>query len=181
MSIVITIDSTGEALTLDGYDGISFGRRVAVTSHPIEDGSPSTDHARREPDTFTIRGALVTPIRRNTPKPRAVEEAIGFFDRCVGELLTVDTVRDGRFRNVMLTGMPHTQLSTLGRRFDLSFTEMRIATPVTVTIPARQPAPIAGSGMADEVDAGKQATEAVGEQKQRSAAAAVSDFLYGGS
>lgn len=181
MSVAITIDVTGETLTFDGYDAITWSPRVILPSHDIEEGSPTTDHAKREPDVFTVRAARATPVQRFVAKPNAVEDAKTFLDRCVGELLTVDTVRDGRIRNCMLEGWSHTQGRRVARDFDLSFRVVRIATPVTVTIPARQPSAAAGSGMADEVDAGKQATSDVGSQTEQSSAAALADLLFGGS
>jgi len=155
VSIQLTRDD-GQALVLDGYTRISYAPTISATSHPIEAGAPVTDHAQEEPLRFTVEGALVNPVQQYVARPLAVEEALRFFETAAGRLISVSTP-DGVYTSCLLEGWGHAQTNRRGRRFDLSFKQVRLASPVSVTIAARTPSPRAGAGMADEVDAGEQA------------------------
>jgi len=175
MSVTLTRED-GVVLVFDGYRSISYQPSNTVTSHPVEAGGAISDHAQAEPLRFSIDGAFANPVQQFVAKPLAVETAIQFFESSTGKLISVDTVRDGVFLSCLLEGWSHRQTNQRGRRFDLTFRQVRIATPVSVTIPARTPSPRAGSGMADEVDAGQQTPTPVGPQEAQSTAAAATDL-----
>ncbi len=161
-SPLILTREDGEAWSFDGCPRISFTPRARLTDHPVEDGSTTTDHRQRLPNTITITGTVTATPRSGATYGQVTGEARmyaarDFLDGCDGfvEIETPDEVYTG----YMLVGWGHDRTSRRSMTFTLEFREVRIATAQTVTIPVTAPVEGEAAGLPDEVDAGEQATE----------------------
>lgn len=180
MSVLLTRED-GLSLTFDGYESIDYEPRVDVTQEPVEIGADVSDHAHERPLRFTVRGAVLTETPRIVPKqPGGIAFALTFFETAAGKTMTV-TTPDGVYLTCLLEGWANRKTRRGDRRWDVAIRQIRIATGVGVTIPARTPAPVAAVGAPDAVDVGAQPTLPVSEAASTSALAAASDLLFGSS
>lgn len=143
-----------DILAFDNVDFVRVTRQIQVTKHPVEFGADVSDNARKEPVNIQLRGRITeTPLL--IPAPGAVELALGFFERNEGQLVTISTSR-GVFPDMMITGYPWEIAGKKEIVFDVSAEQIRIASAVSVPIPARLPAPAVADGAASTANAGTQ-------------------------
>jgi hypothetical protein len=143
-----------DVLAFDNIESLRVSPRISVTAHPIEIGVEVSDHAQSEPLTIGLRGRITeTPLL--IPKPQAVELAIAWFERNTGSIVTLVSSR-GIWASLIVERY---DWENTGRReivFDVQLREVRIATPVSVLIPPRMPAPPLQAGAASAANAGVQ-------------------------
>jgi hypothetical protein len=158
MSARITITETGESSTLDVIR-VDYSPEAVVTEHPVELGAEVGDHVQIRPLRMTVE-VFVTASPRGAAAPFAVEDAIGFLERALGQLLLVVIDGEGTFSSMVLEAAPHSRTALAGRSFSLRLKHVRIAASLSVAIPPRAPAPVAAAGGPTEQPLGQQATEA---------------------
>lgn len=151
----------GEAWSFDSAARLVPDQRMQMTTDPIEDGSPFSDHIFEEPSRLMVAvGVTQTPLQDRSwgqpTGPARVEAAQDFLRRASRELLTVEIYSEV-FEGYAILGVTEERTAIRGRRFQLELREVVIARAQTVEIPATQPPPEAQAAMADEVDAGEQA------------------------
>jgi hypothetical protein len=137
----------GNQLVLDAVESEAFAPAVATTDHPIEVGSPVTDHARREPEVFTVVGLVTeSPF---APAPglvvggrQRVLDALNFLEGSVGKFLDYVSVKRGTIRNCLVTGWAHTFTARGSLQLTIGLKQVRIAvveriyfTPPATTAP----------------------------------------------
>lgn len=155
--ITITITEIGETARFDLLR-VDFSPEATVTEHPVELGAEVSDHAQVRPYRFAAEVIVTASPRSPVPQPFAIEDAVGFFERAVGKLLTVVIDGEGTFSNMVLEAAGHSR-ETVGRRiFSCRFKYVRIAAAISVPIPPRLPAPVAAAGAPTEAPLGQQAT-----------------------
>lgn len=140
--------------------GVDHQNEALVSSHPVEVGAEVTDHIQPLPIAFTVEtfvtdSPLVVPAAGS-----AVEQAVLFLEQLQGKLCTVTIDGEGTWQNMALVRWPHRRTAMEGRPFQLAFKQIRIALGVVVTIPPRQPAPVAQVGAPTEAGLGVQSTTA---------------------
>ena len=139
----------------------SFSPEASTTDHPVEFGAEVTDHVQVRPQRFTV-DAIVTDSPRSTSlAPGGVELARTFLEGALGQLLSVTIDGEGVFLNCVLERFPHERTNREGRVFACSFKQIRIASAISVPIPARLPAPAAAAGAPTEAPLGQQAVSPV--------------------
>lgn len=173
MSTTITRPD-GQFLTLDAAEAIVLSPAVDVTEHPIEDGSPVSDHAQPRPLEVAIRGIVTeSPLGGGEGGPERVDRALTFLRECVGLPLTVESPRIGVVSNLVLTGYPQRFTVSRSVPIDLTLRQVRIAETGSVQIPPRLPRETVAVEAPDEQDAGNQPTEddtnEAAKQRDRSA------------
>ena len=143
-----------DVFTFDNIDSMRISPRVSVTSHPIELGVEVTDHTQKEPAVIQIRGRkTATPLL--VPAPGAIELALAWFDRNAGALVTLVSPR-GVWSSLVYERYDSDYAGLAEIVFDVALREIRIATPVSVLIPPRLPAPPLQDGAASAANAGVQ-------------------------
>jgi hypothetical protein len=161
MACLITIpELAGLSMSFDVVR-VDFQNESIVTEHPVEFGAEVTDNVQVRPPRFVVE-AIVTdsPLLRPTavPIPLSVDLAIQFLEQAQGKLLTIKIDGEGTWLNCILERWPHSRTHVKGRRFELGFKQIRIASALSVSIPPRLPAPVAQVGAPDEFNAGEQPT-----------------------
>lgn len=176
------IRDDGKILVFDATLEIRFAPSNNVTSNPIEGGAAVSDHIQELPMPFTVVGLVSeTPIAPAPPPAfNRVNAAIVFFEGSPGRLFTVQTIRDGTFLNCAVESWPHTITKRLDRIFSVTFKQLKIALGVSITIPARIPAPPAQTGAPDATDVGSQSTTFVGPPAPDDLAGASALFILTG-
>lgn len=182
----------GEAWSLDGVVRIARERRITITDHPVETGSPVSDHAQRDPFRETVAGTVTaTPLEGRTwdqPTGQArLDAALDFFASCVGLSVSLefsDVVLDG----YLLASWTHERTAHRAIKFALEFKEVVMATAAVVEIPVTQPVAAAAAALPDEVDIGEQAAKDIERSRALAAAATAQKreswahaWLYGSS
>ena len=157
------IRDDGKVLAFDATLEIRFSPANNVTSNPIEGGAVVSDHIQELQLPFTVVGLVSESPIAPAPPPSfgRVNAAITFFEGSPGRLFTVQTIRDGTFLNCAVESWPHTITKELSRVFSVTFRQLKIALGVSITIPARIPAPPAQTGAPDAIDVGTQPTTSV--------------------
>lgn len=188
----VTVDAEGDnPVTLDATVSEEHAEAVTLTKHPVEEGAAVTDHARKEPDRFTLSGAVVSnaPIGigdEAVTRARARAEGEPGFAESAHETLrallaarraVVVKTNVRTYRNVVMVGLATTADRTTGgaRRMSLTFEEVRFVRSERVrlellTAPTRVP-----TKPTKKVDKGKQAPQSVDETKRRSTAKTATD------
>jgi hypothetical protein len=157
MSCTITIPSTGEIGSFD-FLRVDYVLEARATTHPVELGAEVTDHVQVLPLKMVVEVFVTASPLSTIPDPFAIEDAVGFFERAVGQVATIVIDGEGSFSSMVLEGAPHSRTAESGRAFSLSFRNIRIASALSVTIPPRQPAPVAAVGAPTEAPLGQQST-----------------------
>ena len=157
MSCTITIPETGDVASFD-FLRVDYVLEARATTHPVELGAEVTDHVQVMPLKMVVEVFVTASPLSSTPDPFAVEDAVGFFERAIGKVATVVIDGEGSFTSMVLEGAPHAKTTEGGRGFALTFRNIRIAAALSVTIPPRQPAPVAASGAPTEAPLGQQST-----------------------
>jgi hypothetical protein len=174
--ITVVVIATGD-FALVNLTRANFAPQASVTEHPVELGSEVTDHVQKRPLPFDAEVFVSDSPLVNSPVTlRNTREATAFFEGSVGELCNVTIDGEGVFNNYVLEGVLHSRTQQGGRSYTLRFKQLRIASALSVQIPARQPAPVAEVGAPTEVPLGQQATvpaDAVPESTAYAAAAAL--------
>lgn len=155
--MIITNPLTSDSATFD-LVRVDFSPEAIATEHPVEFGVDVSDHVQVRPLRFTAQVFVTASPRSEIPAPFAIEEAVGFFERSLGQALTVTIPGEGTFTSMVLEGFSHGRTSLQGRPFELRFKYVRIASAVSVAIPPRTPAPVAAAGAPTEQPLGQQAT-----------------------
>jgi hypothetical protein len=158
--ITITILSTGEIASFDGVISVDQSLEASVTAHPVELGAEVTDHVQKLPLRLGVDLIVTASPLGVFPQPFAVEDAIGFFERALGQLLLIVILGEGTFSSMVLAGFPHSRGPTQSRVFALRFQHVRVAASLSVAIPPRMPAPPAAAGTSTEQALGQQSTAA---------------------
>lgn len=159
--IVITIQLLGLSQEFPVLRA-DFSPEAVVTEHPVEFGAEVTDHVQQRPLRFSV-DTLVTESPLLAPVPGALELAEQFFEQAMGQLLTVTIPGKGTYINCVLEAYPSSITNRRARAFTLRFRQVRIASAVSVAIPARTPAPVAAAGAPTEAPLGQQAAAPVPE------------------
>jgi hypothetical protein len=155
--IRVTNNTTSESAAFDLLR-VDFSPEAVATEHPVELGVDVTDHVQVRPLRFTAQAFVTSSPLGPNPAPFAIEEAVGFFERQLGQLLTVVIDGEGTFSSMVLEGFAHGRDNRQGRPFDLRFKYVRVASAVSVAIPPRAPAPVAAAGAPTEQALGQQST-----------------------
>ena len=155
--IGITLTSTGEFAQYDVMR-VDFSPEALVTEHPVELGAEVSDHVQQRPLRFTVEAMVTGSPLSPVPVPSAIDQAVGFFERALGQLGTVLIDGEGTFPTTILEGYNHSRTAVAGRVFSLRFKQVRIASALSVPIPPRLPAPVAAAGAPTEQPLGQQAT-----------------------
>jgi hypothetical protein len=143
-----------DALVFDNVEDFRVSPQISVTDHPIELGVEVSDHAQKLPVIITFRGRkTTTPLL--TPAPAVIELSIAWFERNAGQLVTLSSSR-GVWASLMVERYPWGNEGLAEIVFDVALKEVRIATPVSVVIPPRLPAPPLQVGAATAANAGVQ-------------------------
>lgn len=164
-----------DILAFDTVEIIQHGQQYDVTEHPVEVGATVVDHVQKRALALAIRG-WVTATPLGVPAAQPLETAISWFERNEGQLVQVVTPR-GVFRDMVVTSWPWAYDGLNALRFDLSLRHIRLASPVSVPLPARLPAPSVASGAASAVDAGTQAAAPVAAPAAEPAASLLATVL----
>lgn len=168
MSVTLTRPN-GDTLTFDASPRQSWQPSVAITDHPIEDGSTVSDHAQIQPRRLAITGVVSETPLGEDGGPLRVEDAVRFLNEAGegGELLTVET-RLGSSTNWLLESWPHDVTVLRGLVFELSLKQVSIATAETITLPREVPRPRYSDTAPPETDVGTQPTQeaSVAEEAQ---------------
>lgn len=138
---------------------VDFSPEAQVTEHPVEVGAEVADHVQVRPLRFTVE-TFVTASPA-VPLPGNVELALTFLEQAQGKVLVVVIDGEGTFTNYVLEAWPHSVTVLDGRAFSLRFKQIRLASAISVTIPARMPAPVAAVGAPTEAPLGQQAVAPV--------------------
>lgn len=98
MSIFLQwIDGSGETvgLDLDVAKLITYERAAEVTEHPVENGSPISDHVKTTNGTFSVEGIISnSPVRVPTTQTRGLARAPGNVElRVAGETVRMTLQR----------------------------------------------------------------------------------------
>lgn len=160
--MTLTRTDTGLSMSFE-VARVSYTPSAVATSHPVELGAEVTDHVQVQGLQFGV-DAIVTdsPLSTSLAAP-SVEIARTFLEGALGQALTVTIDGEGVFSSCVLESFPHERTAALGRVFACRFRQIRIASAVSVPIPARVPAPAAAAGAPTEVPLGQQAVSAVPE------------------
>ncbi len=170
----------GRTLHIDSTTSMKVAESAAVAMHPIESGSPASDHAETGPISLTLTCTLTenptTPQEDRTvlstaqnlggltlsridvlaglSGPGRIRAAQVFLRDCVGEYLSVIS---GRFLygNCLLTAWPSEWSIKRAHPFNLSFVIPRQVILETVRIPPRKAVP---ATLVKEEDAGASGT-----------------------
>lgn len=184
MSITITVlDAASLAPTpeIGRFDVISvdYGPEAVATEHPVELGVEVTDHVQKKAlRLVTEVFVTASPLGLGVPVPLAIDDAIGFFERALGQICTLVIDGEGTFSPMVLEAAPHTRSAVAGRGFSLRWKQIRIASAISVTIPPRMPAPVAAVGAPTEADLGEcSTTEDVPTSKLLGAQLAAGGFV----
>lgn len=174
MAAVSIIRADGSTtLSFDGVLDYTLTSSVAVTDHPIEDGSSVSDHAQKQPKTLSVRGIVTETPYDNVDSsggPDRVARALEFLDAAAGELLTVVTERFGTLSNMALTRYPTTADQVRRLLFDVELKAIKVATAGLIDIPPTAPTTSsAAAGLPDEQDVGEQPTTTTDEEPAQEA------------
>src|SRR5690625_1376175 len=172
--MIILRRESGEELILDAAISESWQPEVIITDHPVESGSPVSDHAQRQPERVSLQVMTSeTPLGRPGPTgPERVRETLRFLNEAggAGELLELET-RYGETDNWLLESWPHDVGKIRGLAFSITLKQVRIAQVETIMLPSREVA----DTMPAAVDVGEQPTQAVdgtkADQQRKSLAA----------
>lgn len=158
-----------ETFTFDNIEGgVQVRNEQRLSQHPVETGSDVTDHSQSLNTVLAFRGTVTTtPL--GIPRPNAFEIAQTFFENHKRRLLTVVTPL-GIFPNCLLQSFPRTATAIQKLPFDIILQQVKLASAVSVPIPARLPAPPQQTGVPSPVDVGAQATT-----ESKSTLAAIAD------
>lgn len=158
------------------FTRVDFANEASVTEHPVELGGEVTDHVQVRAPRMTVE-AFVTSSPLIIPSPFAIETARTFLEAAIGQLATLTIPGEGVFSSYVLEAFTHSRTMAEGRSFTLRFRHVRIAAALSVTIPARMPAPVAAVGAPTEVARGQQSVAPV---PPTSALRAMADVLRSG-
>jgi hypothetical protein len=172
----------GKSWALDAVTRVARDPRITITDHPIESGTPVSDHAQRDPDRITVAATVTaTPLEGRTwdqPTGRdRLDAALDFLAELAGERLTLE-FPDGTFDSYMLTSWAHERTAQRAIKFALEFREVIIADAAVVQIPVTQPVETAAASLPDAVDVGEQAGSTPGGDAAARGSIA-HGFLYG--
>jgi hypothetical protein len=164
------VSNDGRILTFDATTGISFSPVIAITDHPIEDGSIISDHAQKLPLTISLTGI----ISKNALSATAWEyantnrqkEAVEFFESIIGQLVSLVTTKFGTIPNLMLVRYPYTVDNIERTIFNIDLKEVTIASATAVFIEPSIPNTEVSSSMSSPVDIGEQSTTTPTETEQ---------------
>lgn len=140
MSATTIIKPDGNSLTFDITEYEDFSPRVMLSAHPIEDGSNYTDHAQLMPQSYRARCLITeTPFAANSANlpasgPERVQIALDFLKSCVGQRLSIQTVRRGILQNMQLESWNHRFTVRRDISIDLECQEALIAKASSVAI-----------------------------------------------
>lgn len=157
---MMTMTSTDPLLPLPPmivHNGrVDFSPEASVTEHPVEFGAVITDHVQKRPTRFTVEVPVTNTPMLTSLSPFNVEAVRTFLETVVGHPMTVLIDGEGTFPNCVLEAFPHARTAEGGRAFACRFRQIRIASAISVPIPARLPAPVAATGAATEAPLGVQ-------------------------
>lgn len=147
-----------DALVFDALVGLTVNGQSVVTEHPVELGSEMADHVQPGGDVLIFRG-VVSGTQMLPKAPAPVEMAVAWFERN-RKSLVVATTPKGIFNNCLIQSVNYDEEP--GRvTFSVVLKQVRLVSPVAVSIPPRLPAPDVADGASTAANAGAQATTAV--------------------
>lgn len=149
-----------DVLTFDAILSARVSPVIDVTEHPVEDGQDVADHAQVRSLPMTITGIITATPLSIKPAVAPLEAAKSWFERNQGRLLTVIIPGAGIFSNCLLTRWGYVVDGLQRLVFDVGLKQVRLATPVSVLIAPRLPAPQVQVGAASAQDVGGQSTSA---------------------
>lgn len=142
-----------DLVRFDTFEGFRAGQAKVVTKHPVELGPDVSDHVEVGNFVLQFRG-YVTDTPSVLPS-LTVEKALLWFE-LIGGALVVATTPRGIYRDLVVTAAPYDYRGTLCG-IDVVCEQVRLAAPVSVPIPPRQPNPAAAAGQSSAQDVGTQA------------------------
>ncbi len=152
----------GTSLELDVTLGIALSPSAVVSSHPVEEGSPISDHVQQQNTAITIEAVITeTPFGpEGTPAgDDHLRDVIAFLDRAKGARLQLVDDKAGTFDDVVIVRAP-TSFDVVRRMpLTIEFAQIRVATASTVEIPATAPAVGQQGGAPGSADVGEQPTD----------------------
>jgi len=136
------VKSDGTSLSFDTTISEEFAPEIAVTNHPIEDGSNISDHAQEMPNNFSVRSIITyTPLSGRSNQnlvpasgSQRVEIVLDFLKSCIAQFLVVETTNGKLIKNCLLTRYNHAFDVRKAVYFELQFRVARIATSQVVQI-----------------------------------------------
>lgn len=150
----------GETWTPDSVTEVQVDRRYSVTQHPVESGLAVVDHVQPQPGTVTLTCVVTETPATGQGGPVRVRERLAWINQTAaeGRLVDVVTRRHGVLVGYALSGVGYVVDRVARLQFDLSLTEVRIASVSTVTVDVESVTEAAATGAPDEVDLGEQPT-----------------------
>jgi hypothetical protein len=178
------LDETGlELLSFDANLQEGHERAIRFTEHPVEFGSPISDHFVIEPNRVDLRIIWSdTPIGDAVTLPdRARREYRALVDLSeTGEPFTLVTGLDVYYSMVVeRISAPRTSTTGYAVECDVSFREIQIANQITIQIPPEILAAQVRAKGQSEVDTGAQGTEAATDAQDTSNGSVLSDWVGG--
>lgn len=167
------------SVTFHAVGAIRTSARSTATAHPVEEGVDVTDHIQQQADQVFVSDAVVSDSPYIYQLPNTPEFVTSSLERmrALGLVTLVTSV--GTYRNMAITSLDWDKTSRGARIFNLSLQRIRLAAPVTVLIPARQPPPRGEPGFPDEHDAGVQAPVEPTAPVNQSLLSTFTSFLWG--
>jgi hypothetical protein len=166
----------GDVLFLDSTTKVTVDEGAAVALHPVEKGSPASDHVELTSTTLsldcvitesptvsqqqrsgTTNSAILQSLRdvlRNKTGPDRITAAQEFLRASVGEFLQVTSSRFA-YKNCLLSGWPGNWTIVRSVPFTLTFTVVRRIEIQEVRVPPQASVPAV---VTDETDEGAQGT-----------------------
>ena len=144
------------AVSFHTVESIRVSSRNVPTAHPVEIGVDVTDHIQSQPIQVFIGGARVSesPYIHQLPwLPELVTVQLELMVT-LGLVTLVSSV--GTFRDMALEAIDYDKTNLRARDFQLTLKKIRLASPVSILIPARTPPGPMQAGMPDATDAGSQ-------------------------
>ena len=162
MTTTILRLDTFASLRLDVTTKIQVENQIAVTEHPIEDGSVVTDHAQDLPRRITVEGIVTdTPFQGSALDaafPGRSRRAREFLEGLVGVQVSIQTTKHGTFSPCLLQSWPFTDDGPSRLQTAMVFSEVQFGEVGHVSIPAEI---TTSAGLSSAQEVGDQATEAL--------------------
>ncbi|MEL6349398.1 MAG: phage baseplate protein [Myxococcota bacterium] len=182
----------GRVLTFDAVLRLTITHQNRVTDHPIESGSPVSDHIQALPLEITLLAVTTeSPLDWQSAEggPGHVNAALAFFEAARFETLVLSGPRlpRGQVGELALVRWPYDLTSKRGVRPTILLRQIKKATGRQVRIAVSQPVVTedfdGANELADEVDLGEQPTETLPDdaraEQDQSILSSWTDWLFG--